>query len=561
MDFAGSVTLTSTGTISGSATNPISASGGTATFSNLFFSVIGTGITIAGSSGSLTATGNSNTFNVTVQAAGLLLFEDDFNYTGLLTAHGYTNLSGTSNYLTAGTAGLSYTNYGSSAIGNALAVANIGEDVSKIFTQQISPTTVYTSFLVNISASLTGDYVFSFGPSAGATNYRGRFFIKTSSTSGYVNFGIANGSIGTTYGTTDFALNTTHLVVLKYQFTSGASATATVFINPNLYSAPSSYEVSVTDNTGTNAPADITYFIIRQGTNTLAPTFVLDGIRIGTNWGAVLGNPEYDATSSIAGGNYNTVTVVGSSELTANGSVIVHKTLTSEAASALIIPSGNSLTLASNCQATVSGSLTNSAGTTGLVIKSDATGTGSLITSSTPAATVERYLTNYASGTDKKYHFISSPVASQAIQTEFVTNPPTAAVDFYSWDLTQGLWINTKDDAGNWNSAFENTFSIGKGYMVAYPTSLVPKNFTGALNSYTVGSPLVLNCTYNSTLGNGWNLLGNPFSSSIDYTLVGRGDGIDNALYYYDAATENYHNEQDIFFHLLNLLIQTCLLT
>lgn len=39
-DFIGSVTLTSTGTIAGGATNPVFAAGGTATFNNLMFSAL-----------------------------------------------------------------------------------------------------------------------------------------------------------------------------------------------------------------------------------------------------------------------------------------------------------------------------------------------------------------------------------------------------------------------------------------------------------------------------------------------------------------------------------------
>ncbi|MCX6278713.1 MAG: hypothetical protein NT004_11515, partial [Bacteroidetes bacterium] len=186
------------------------------------------------------------------------------------------------------------------------------------------------------------------------------------------------------------------------------------------------------------------------------------------------------------------------------------------------------------------GVLTNSVGIAGLVIKSDATGTGSLITSSTPTATVERYLTNYASGTDKKYHFISSPVDAQSIREEFVANSPLSTVDFYKFDEPTYFWINTKTDIGAWNPAFESNFVVGRGYMVAYPTEPVTKTFTGNLNSYTSGLPLTLTLTNTTGKGEGWNLLGNPFPSAIDWDIVTKGNGMDNALYYYDAAYENY---------------------
>ncbi|MCK7489185.1 MAG: hypothetical protein MZU79_02265 [Anaerotruncus sp.] len=59
---------------------------------------------------------------------------------------------------------------------------------------------------------------------------------------------------------------------------------------------------------------------------------------------------------------------------------------------------------------TVNGTLTNNGGTSGLVLKSDATGTASLIqTTDNVDATVERYITGLAGG---RNHFITPPVKS-----------------------------------------------------------------------------------------------------------------------------------------------------
>jgi len=189
---------------------------------------------------------------------------------------------------------------------------------------------------------------------------------------------------------------------------------------------------------------------------------------------------------------------------------------------------------------TVNGTLTNSVGASGLVIESDDNGTGSLIVGSVSGnVTVKRYLTNYDNSTDAKYHFISSPVSSQAIQPEFVTDPPTAGVDFYKFDETTNTWINSKALDGEnviWNTGFGDNFEVGRGYLVAYPTE-IPKAFSGTLNN---NASYVLNCTYTEGQGNGWNLLGNPYPAAIDWDAVTLGDGVDNALYYYDASTQNY---------------------
>ncbi len=188
-------------------------------------------------------------------------------------------------------------------------------------------------------------------------------------------------------------------------------------------------------------------------------------------------------------------------------------------------------------------------GSNTLTLKSTATGTASLITNGTVSGdiTVERYLTPYYDDTDGKYHFISSPVSAQKIQDEmdggevsvenFVTDPPTATTDFYKFDETTNEWINSKDDVGNWNSGIGATFGVGTGYLVAYKTDAVTKNFTGALNN---DASYEITCTHTADGAEGWNLIGNPYPAAIDWDAVTLGDGMDNALYYYDSDKSKY---------------------
>lgn len=182
-----------------------------------------------------------------------------------------------------------------------------------------------------------------------------------------------------------------------------------------------------------------------------------------------------------------------------------------------------------------------------LLIQSSDAGTGSFIGAAddytiTGSTTLQRYLTNYSTGGDNKYHLLSSPVSTQPIQPEFVANSPAADVDFYKFDEPTATWINTKTEANAWNAGFESNFVVGRGYLVAYPNTPVTKSFTGGtLNSYSSGTPLVITCT--NTNAGGWNLIGNPFPSAIDWDLVqvdGLGDGMDAALYYYDHDAANY---------------------
>ncbi len=185
-----------------------------------------------------------------------------------------------------------------------------------------------------------------------------------------------------------------------------------------------------------------------------------------------------------------------------------------------------------------------------LTIKSDVNGTGSFIGNSADytisgTTTVQRYMTKYNASGDKMYHLLSSPVSSQAIQPGFSDPPNNATDDFYKYDETQSTWINFRDGAGTGvNGAFGSNFAVGKGYLVAYNADAT-KTFTGTLNSgtLTTGTGLpALTYTPISPGGGGWNLLGNPYASAIDWNNVTSGQyaNIDNAVYVYDNAAQLY---------------------
>jgi hypothetical protein len=169
---------------------------------------------------------------------------------------------------------------------------------------------------------------------------------------------------------------------------------------------------------------------------------------------------------------------------------------------------------------TVSGTLTNNAGASGLMIKSDGAATGSLIQNTAGVdATMERYMnnadwTNWQDG----WHFLGSPVADHAINPAFTTDPATG-YDFYLWNEPTNEWVNFKNQSGGGGTApfFDdingsNNFVLGRGYMAAYDAEGV-KSFSGALN---VADVPVSGLAITGTSGNkSWHLLGNPFSSAL----------------------------------------------
>lgn len=257
----------------------------------------------------------------------------------------------------------------------------------------------------------------------------------------------------------------------------------------------------------------------------------------GTNYGNDLTfTTSASATSTFSGtGNWTTGTwsngLPGSNtNVTISGSVIVNDVV--ECNDLTIDPSG-SVTVSSGQGLIVDGNF---------LIQSTAAGTGSFIGNAadytiTGTKTVQRFLTKYNSASDNMFHFLSSPVAAQAIRPTFVANSPASDVDFYSWKESTNMWINTRAAVNTWNSLFEDNFAVGKGYMVAYPADIT-KNFIGTLNTGDKSPTL----TYTSGQGDGWNLAGNPYPSAIDWDNVDvtQYANLDNAVYVYDNASQTY---------------------
>ncbi|MCX6134921.1 MAG: T9SS type A sorting domain-containing protein [Ignavibacteriales bacterium] len=228
-----------------------------------------------------------------------LLMSDEFSAAAgtVLTSAGWT-ISGTTttNPLTVGSSGsLTFAGYPGSGVGNALPMANTGQDVYRGFTT-VNSGSVYLSFMINVSAALTGDYFIALSPSASQTNYYARVHIKSSG-AGF-SFGINKSnevSGGSLYGNTVYNLNTTYLAVLKYSFAGPAADTLNDPINLYVFASgtsiaaePSTAEINAYVNTTKTDAVDLAYVTLRQGTATSAPTLVLDGIRVSRSWASLL---------------------------------------------------------------------------------------------------------------------------------------------------------------------------------------------------------------------------------------------------------------------------------
>ncbi|NQV01215.1 MAG: T9SS type A sorting domain-containing protein [Bacteroidia bacterium] len=154
------------------------------------------------------------------------------------------------------------------------------------------------------------------------------------------------------------------------------------------------------------------------------------------------------------------------------------------------------------------------------LVSSDATGSGSFIDWGTFTVagtnTVNRYMTGNWSGGPPVgstiWHYVSSPITGATINTFF--------------GQLMNKWTET---INKWDSLTTPTYTpmvVGTGYAVAR-TSAGTATYTGTLNTGTIG-PIALTRTPGA--GNGWNLMGNPYPSAVDWTQLSRSQ-VDNAVY------------------------------
>jgi len=206
------------------------------------------------------------------------------------TLSSYTN--GTNPTIQASTLG--YANYVDNYASNEIVY---GSTSARLSAFELSETgyaigTYYASALIKIAAvptSTSSALVLSFDKALGS-GARGRMYVRGGATAGF-NFGISTNAGGTAgvncvYGATEYSLNTTYLVVIKYTFVTNTSIDASLFVNP----VPGDAEPAATITAGqyADATAALKSFNVIQTSTTLGSKVA--GIRIGTSWTDVVKN-------------------------------------------------------------------------------------------------------------------------------------------------------------------------------------------------------------------------------------------------------------------------------
>ncbi len=197
-------------------------------------------------------------------------------------------------------------------------------------------------------------------------------------------------------------------------------------------------------------------------------------------------------------------------------------------------------------------SLTNTVGTAGLTLKSDASGTASLLhntaVNTNAQATCERYLSADV------WHFISIPLSNvdktQLSQVSWGMDNP----NFYWYDESvQDFWKDATLYAPmGWQEESATTLNPNRAYIHEAPENRIHELTGGNLNDdditltlhYTgtsTGTEPITNTNW--TEFHGWNLLVNPYPCAIDWndiwaSFVAAGtDGyLENGIYFLDGS-------------------------
>lgn len=176
-------------------------------------------------------------------------------------------------------------------------------------------------------------------------------------------------------------------------------------------------------------------------------------------------------------------------------------------------------TLGPQAKVTIDGGFENNASYEGLVLKADETGHASLISSVSSHATIEYF--GKAFEDIHNWGFISAPAGMQEFVPEFVTVPGIANNELFQWMEPTNSWLDAHLEDGSWNASFGDNFLFGLGYRISFASGGI-RLFKGITRW---GVLEVTGLTNSGETDNGWNLLGNPYTSSYfwdpGYTTLG----------------------------------------
>ena len=492
---------------------------GTSNFNNL---TINSGGTLTPQTGTITRIAGAMTNNGPLNATA---FQNTVEYNGA----NQTVLN-----LVAGTGGyhnLIYSNSGTKTMiatsgGTALKINGDFTITGTAVATAVNPLAIKGNFVINSTAAFTtGAFKHQVG---GNFTSNGTFTASTGSTLEM------NGTASQSIGGGSSALSLKNLTISNTGGTVSTTRDLTCvgdFTNSGILNMDSSI-LSVT-NTISNSGTLLTAVPAAQST-TPFPS--------GKDWGGTVVY-NVDAAQNAVAGNFTNLTINNGVGLTIRNAVQlgISGTLLINSSKKLIVDAANTLTVA--------GTITNNGGTAGIILESNSSGNASLIhNSDNVPATVKRYI----SGVKEAWHFIASPVSNQSISgtnwTPVGTYGNGTGYDLYLWNEPTPCWtylLNTTV-VPTWPSIHPTaSFVKGRGYLYSTQVLNPTKEFVGLLNNGIVTYPLT-NSSPDLTV-KGFNLIGNPYPSSIDWKSVSgwtRSDLVTAAggydMYIWNPAANNY---------------------
>lgn len=224
---------------------------------------------------------------------------------------------------------------------------------------------------------------------------------------------------------------------------------------------------------------------------------------------------------------------------------------------------GNKLQIAHNGTVTVTTGTLAASGN--LVLTSTLGGTARIAELAAGAAVsgnveIQRYMVGGASS-QRGWRYMSSPVASstyaQLIDDIFITGPGGASNGFDWTGNSSSVMTYEESSSRGWKNITSpsNTWNPGKGAIVFFRgdrtqtssitnTNVAPNSFALDYSGNINSGSFTINLDYDNTTGvaanQGWNLIGNPYPSQIDWDLVTKTSGVNSHYYLINPTSKNY---------------------
>lgn len=248
-------------------------------------------------------------------------------------------------------------------------------------------------------------------------------------------------------------------------------------------------------------------------------TYVFQDLDGGDNYWSTASN----WSSNTVPGIYNSATIDANCVVNANDPVCNN----------LTINSGKTVTINPGKLLTVNGEITqiNASNSTIRLLSNSLAGSGTgmlLHFNSGVRGTIERYVTGMEDGTGPLYHLVSVPIN-------------TSSTPQYSMVFLDSYLAYYNESEGGWtqmHTPTNNAIYSSRGYLTYDPTDANDVyEFGGVLNYDEVS----MNVGY-SGASNGWNLVGNPYTMTLDWEsdFGWTKTNIDNTIYVWDAANHRY---------------------